>query len=46
MLTNQLVETNNTVTELSESLGVRSYVVMPCIVCMCLPRAGVLSQQH
>ncbi|KAH0005498.1 NAD(P)-binding protein, partial [Aureobasidium melanogenum] len=31
-LTDQLVETNNTVTELSESLGVRSYVVMPCIV--------------
>ncbi|KAG9546391.1 NAD(P)-binding protein, partial [Aureobasidium melanogenum] len=28
----QLVETNNTVTELSESLGVRSYVVLPCIV--------------
>ncbi|KAG9661016.1 NAD(P)-binding protein, partial [Aureobasidium melanogenum] len=28
----QLVETNNTVTELSESLAIRSYVVMPCIV--------------
>ncbi|KAK6005820.1 hypothetical protein QM012_007462 [Aureobasidium pullulans] len=28
----QLVRTNNTITELSESLGVRSYVVLPCIV--------------
>lgn len=37
LLTYQAVGTNNTIIALAEELGVKSYIIAPCIVCKLIP---------